>query len=69
MIKNKLVSEGYNLYTVASCGYLLGFRVYRGKGGYDNCAAPHRRQPLPSVVWHSPHAELRQSIHFSRSLP
>jgi hypothetical protein len=26
---------GYKLYTVASNGYLLDFRIFRGKGGYD----------------------------------
>ena len=26
---------GYKLFTVASDGYLLGFRIYRGKGGYE----------------------------------
>ena len=35
VIKAKPVPVGFNLYTVASDGYLLGFRIYRGKGGYD----------------------------------
>ena len=26
---------GYKIYTVASDGYLLGFRIFRGTGGYD----------------------------------
>jgi hypothetical protein len=26
---------GYKIYTVASDGYLLGFRIFRGKGGFD----------------------------------
>ena len=34
-IKSKPVPIGYKLYTVASEGYLLGFRIYRGKGGYN----------------------------------
>jgi len=29
---------GYKLFTVASDGYMLGFRIYRGKGGYER---PH----------------------------
>ena len=35
IIRGKPISEGYKLYTDASCGYLQGFRIYRGKGGYD----------------------------------
>lgn len=35
VIKNKPTPEGYKLYTVASNGYLLGFRIFRGRGGYD----------------------------------
>ena len=36
VIKGKPVPVGYKLYTVASDGYLLDFRIYRGKGGYDS---------------------------------
>jgi hypothetical protein len=36
VIKGKPEPIGYKLYTVASEGYLLGFRIYRGKGGYDS---------------------------------
>ena len=35
IIKGKPSPMGYKLYTVASQGYLLGFRIFRGKGGYD----------------------------------
>ena len=35
VIKDKPTPVGYKLYTVASDGYLLGFRVYCGRGGYD----------------------------------
>ena len=35
IIKGKPTPMGYKLYTVASQGYLLGFRIFRGKGGYD----------------------------------
>jgi hypothetical protein len=35
VIKNKPESIGFKIYTVASDGYLLGFRIFRGKGGYD----------------------------------
>ena len=35
VIKSKPEPIGYKVYTVASDGYLLGFRIYRGKGGYD----------------------------------
>ena len=35
VIKGKPEPIGYKLYTVASEGYLLGFRIYRGKGGYN----------------------------------
>jgi hypothetical protein len=38
VIKGKPTPIGYKLYTVASQGYLLGFRIYRGKGGYNT---PH----------------------------
>ena len=34
VIKGKPTPIGYKCYTVASHGYLLGFQVYRGKGGY-----------------------------------
>ena len=37
-IKTKPTPTGYKLYTVGSDGYLLGFSIYRGKGGYDT---PH----------------------------
>ena len=37
-IKTKPTPTGYKLYTVGSDGYLLGFIVYRGKGG---CSTPH----------------------------
>ena len=36
VIKNKPTPVGYKLYTVASSGYLLDFRIFRGKGGYDS---------------------------------
>jgi hypothetical protein len=36
VIRNKPVSVGYKLFTVASDGYLLGFRIFRGKGGYTS---------------------------------
>ena len=35
VIKNKPTPVGYKLFTVASEGYLLAFRIYRGRGGYD----------------------------------
>jgi hypothetical protein len=35
IIKAKPEPMGYKIYTVASDGYLLGFRIFRGKGGYD----------------------------------
>ena len=35
VIKNKPTPVGYKLFTVASEGYLMAFRIYRGKGGYD----------------------------------
>ena len=35
VIKGKPEPIGYKMYTVASDGYLLGFRIFRGKGGYD----------------------------------
>ena len=38
VIKGKPVPVGYKLYTVASDGYLLDFRIFRGKGGYNT---PH----------------------------
>jgi hypothetical protein len=37
-IKTKPIPTGYKVYTVGSDGYLLGFSIYRGKGGYDT---PH----------------------------
>ena len=37
-IKIKPTETGYKMYTVGSDGYLLGFAIYRGKGGYDT---PH----------------------------
>ena len=37
-IKTKPTPTGYKIYTVGSNGYLLGFSIYRGKGGYDT---PH----------------------------
>ena len=36
IIKGKPVPVGYKLYTVASAGYLLEFRIFRGKGGYNS---------------------------------
>jgi hypothetical protein len=36
VIKAKPEPIGFKLYTVASQGYLLGFRIYRGRGGYDS---------------------------------
>jgi hypothetical protein len=36
VIKNKPDPIGFKMYTVASDGYLLGFRIFRGKGGYDS---------------------------------
>ena len=36
VIKSKPVPVGYKLYTVASDGYMLDFRIFRGKGGYDS---------------------------------
>ena len=35
IIKSKPEPVGYKIFTVASDGYLLGFRIYRGKGGYN----------------------------------
>ena len=35
IIKGKPEPIGYKIYTVASDGYLLGFRIFRGKGGCD----------------------------------
>ena len=35
VIHNKPTPVGYKIYTVASEGYLLGFRIFRGKGGYN----------------------------------
>ena len=37
-IKTKPTPTGYKLYTVGFNGYLLGFAIYRAKGGYDT---PH----------------------------
>jgi hypothetical protein len=34
VIKGKPTPIGYKLFTVASHGYLLGFQMYKGKGGY-----------------------------------
>ena len=36
VIKGKPTPIGFKLYTIASEGYLLGFRIYRGQGGYDS---------------------------------
>ena len=36
IIKAKPTPMGFKLYTIASEGYLLGFRIFRGKGGYDS---------------------------------
>ena len=36
IIKLKPEPVGYKMFTVASDGYLLGFRIYRGKGGYNS---------------------------------
>ena len=36
VIKGKPVPVGFKMYTVASDGYLLGFRIFRGKGGSDS---------------------------------
>ena len=33
IIKSKPEPMGYRIFTVASDGYLLGFRIFRGKGG------------------------------------
>ena len=35
VIRAKPEPIGYKIYTVASDGYLLGFSIFRGKGGYD----------------------------------
>ena len=35
VIHGKPTPIGYKIYTVASEGYLLGFRIFRGKGGYN----------------------------------
>ena len=35
VIHGKPTPVGYKIYTVASEGYLLGFRIFRGKGGYS----------------------------------
>ena len=40
VIKGKPTPVGYKLYTLASDGYLLAFRIYRGKGGYDIAQNP-----------------------------
>ena len=34
VIRSKPVPVGFKLFTVAADGYLLGFRIFRGKGGY-----------------------------------
>jgi Transposase IS4 len=34
IIKGKPTPIGYKLFTIASHGYLLGFEIYKGKGGY-----------------------------------
>ena len=68
MIKNKPVSVGYKLFTVASDGYLLGFRIYRGKGGYSR---PHSvlHHVVVSLVepWANMNRRLffRQPVHFA----
>ena len=36
LIKMKPEPMGYKMFTIASEGYLLGFRIYRGKGGYNS---------------------------------
>jgi hypothetical protein len=36
VIKAKPEPIGYKIFTVASEGYLLGFRIFRGKGVYDS---------------------------------
>jgi hypothetical protein len=35
VIPGKPTPIGYKIYTVAADGYLLGFRIFRGKGGYN----------------------------------
>ena len=68
VIKNKPVPVGYKLFTVASEGYLLGFRIYRGKGDYDSPQSVLHHvvvDLVPTVGRTQPTAVLRQPLHYT----
>ena len=53
VIKNKPVPVGYKLYTVASDGYLLDFRIFRGKGPHTHTHHTHTKShPQHSLILH-----------------
>ena len=59
VIKAKPEPIGYKIYTVASEGYLLGFRIFRGKGGYDTPQAVLQHTVLDLVKpWENHHRTL-----------
>jgi hypothetical protein len=60
-IKTKPTPTGYKLYTVGSDGYLLGFAIYRGKGGYDT---PHAAIHQTVVDLVRPWSNCRRVLYF-----
>jgi hypothetical protein len=59
IIKGKPTPIGYKLFTIASHGYLLGFEIYKGKGGYTT------RQ---SVIHHTVTELVKRWEHTNRIL-
>jgi len=60
-IPNKPIKTGYKMYTVASHGYLLGFTIYRGRGGYDT---PHAAIHHTVVNMVRPWANCHRVLYF-----
>ena len=60
-IKIKPTKTGYKLYTVGADGYLLGFTIYRGKGGYDT---PHAAIHHKVVELVRPWANANRILYF-----
>jgi len=61
VIKAKPEPIGYKIYTVASEGYLLGFRIFRGKGGYDSPQSGLQHVVLDLV---KPWADHNRTLYF-----
>ena len=61
IIKSKPEPVGYKMFTVASDGYLLGFRIYRGKGGYNTSQNVLHHTVVDLV---KPWAERHRTLYF-----